>query len=151
MIQGDNVPDGFNLMALDGGYFVHQTPFYARLDAGVPLMGFRVDECHTNPMGVCHGGVIAALADMQVLGAQEVAGIHDRFAPTVSLSVDYIRSAKKGSWVEMRIELLRAARTLIFTQANITADGELIARSNGIFKISKAPDLKRNLEARLFR
>lgn len=144
-------PSGFRDMALPGGYFVQFGPLYARLDAGVPVMGFFIDEQHINPLGVCHGGVISGFADMQALGAQYTAGVTDRFTPTIHLTVDYVSPAQRGEWVEMRVELLKATRGLLFTQALIKSGERLVARSSGVFKIGSSPHSDPSVLQGLFR
>jgi uncharacterized protein (TIGR00369 family) len=48
-----------------GGPFIrHNGPLYARLLDGRLELGFRVEERHTNPLKICHGGMLATLADM---------------------------------------------------------------------------------------
>ena len=139
MTTPNQPPAGFRDMALPGGYFVQFGPLYARLDGSVPVMGFFIAEQHINPLGVCHGGVISGFADMQALGAQFSAGVTDRFTPTINLTVDYVSPAQHGEWLEMRIELLKATRGLLFTQAPIKAGERLVARSSGVFKIGSSP------------
>ena len=144
-------PHGFHPLVLPGGYFEEFGPLYARLDEAVPVLGFRAGRQHMNPLGDCHGGVISAFADMQALGAQQVAGINDRYTPTVSLSVDYVAPTKLGAWVQMRVELLCATRSLLFSQATITADSRLIARSSAVYAIGQSPRYRREFLEPLFR
>jgi uncharacterized protein (TIGR00369 family) len=115
-------------------------PFYSRLDGGEPMIGLAIGEKHISATGFCHGGVITCLADMQSLPATYVAGIRDRLVPTVNLSVDFISPASLGDWLEMRVEVLKATRRFLFTQALIrTSQGAMIARSSAVFKIGSLP------------
>jgi uncharacterized protein (TIGR00369 family) len=144
MNDAREAPVGFREITLPGGFFIGFGAIYARLDDKTPVLGFRAKSQHLNPLGICHGGVIASLADMQALGAQEVAGINDRYTPTINLTVDYLAPTKLGHWVEMRIELLRTTQSLLFSRGLITADGALVARSSAIFRIgaSAHPNVK---------
>jgi uncharacterized protein (TIGR00369 family) len=111
--------------------------------AGV-VLGFRVEERHCNPMGVCHGGMVATLADMALAvncHAQSEAA-HNRFLPTISLQIDYMASARLGDWVEARAEVLRATKTMLFVQGIISAGDTAVARVSGIFKIGPPFDPK---------
>jgi hypothetical protein len=38
-----------------------------------------------------------------------------------------------GAWVEAAVTLVKTTKTLIFTQALITADGDIVARSQAIY------------------
>jgi uncharacterized protein (TIGR00369 family) len=133
-----HAPDGFHIIELSGGFFDTFGAIYAGLIDGVPTLGFRVEQQHINPMGVCHGGVIASLADMQAFGAQHLAGIEDRFTPTINLTVDYIAPTQPGAWVELRIGLIKATGSLLFSEGILSADGGIVARSNAIFKIPRS-------------
>lgn len=110
-------------------------PKYMGIKDGVPVLAFRVETHHLNPLGTCHGGAIAALDDVQAVSAKILAGLEDRASPTITLNVDYLAPAAQSSWVELHTTLLRQTRTLLFTQGLIYADGELIARTSAIYKI----------------
>jgi uncharacterized protein (TIGR00369 family) len=146
-----DAPEGFREVALPGGFFSSFGALYARLVDGVPILGFLVKDQHINPLGVCHGGVIASLADMQALGAQQLAGITDRYTPTINLTVDYIAPTKLGAWVQMRTALLGVTRSLLFSQGLITADDVPVARTSGVFKIGSSAHPERKGAQPLFR
>ena len=42
----------------------HTGPLYARWSGERLQLGFRVEHRHTNPLGICHGGMMASFADM---------------------------------------------------------------------------------------
>lgn len=127
-------------MKMAGGFSGSFGPIYWRQDPDGPVMAFRVDEQHISVRGVCHGGVIAAFADMQALAAQRMAGIVDRFLPTINLSVDYIAGAPRDTWLVMRTKLLRTTRNLMFTEAIISRnDDDIVARASGIYKFGSRP------------
>jgi len=151
MTERGDVPEGFREIALPGGFFSSFGGLYARLAEGVPVLGFLVKDQHINPLGVCHGGIIASLADMQALGAQQLAGITDRYTPTISLTVDYIAPTKLGAWVQIRTILLRATQSLLFSQGLITADDMLVARTSAVFKIGRSAHPEREGTQPLFR
>jgi uncharacterized protein (TIGR00369 family) len=119
-------PDGFDALA---------GPRYLGYVEGNPVLAFRVEPHHLNPVGGCHGGVLAALADIQAVAAKILAGLHGRASPTITLSVDYIAPVKLGAWVELHTTLLRQTHTLLFTEGHIYADRTLVARCSGIYKI----------------
>ena len=119
-----------------GGPFIAQNgPFNARLDGDRLLLGFRVEQRHTNPLGHCHGGMLASFADMLMpcIAMYQAAG-ERRFLPTISLQIDYLAAAPLGAWLEGSGQVLRATRNLIFLQGLVTTDGEPAMRVSGIFK-----------------
>lgn len=119
-----------------GGHFVaHNGPLHARLLDGRMQLGFRVQPHHTNPLGMCHGGMLATFADMLIpCAAMYAPGLERRFLPTISLQVDYMGSASLGAWVQGEGEVLRTTRNMLFGQALVTANGSPALRVSGIFK-----------------
>jgi acyl-coenzyme A thioesterase PaaI-like protein len=105
-------------------------------------LAFRVAPLHLNPVGVCNGGAIATFADMQIAAVVECGpGTAQGHQPTVSLSLDYVAPAPADAWVGAATTLIKSTRTLIFTKAVITADGEIVARSNAIYR-RDAPNIR---------
>ena len=126
-------PSGFRLIQPKGGFSGVFGPVF--FDPVGHRIGFRVQAHHLNPFGSVHGGAISTFADKQIVAVVEQEGgwpvVH---CPTVSLSVDYMGSTRLDAWVEGAVQLLKRTRTLIFTQALISADGALVARANGVYR-----------------
>jgi len=143
------VPEGFRAREFGGGFMAVNGPLYARrTDAGLQL-GFRVEERHCNPMRICHGGMMATFCDMLLplaTGAL-VPELANRFLPTIGLQVDYLAPATLGSWVEGTAEVLHVATSMVFVQGFVTADGRPVARTSGLFKISRVRRDDRSVEA----
>lgn len=132
MSQHAGVPAGFERIDLGQGFDRCFGPVYLHQDGG--RLGFRVASHHLNPVGGCHGGAMATFADMQIAAVRPGLGTEAGHMPTINLSVDYLAPAPPGSWVEAAVSLVKLTRTLAFTQALITADGELVARTTGIYR-----------------
>ncbi|WP_439569785.1 PaaI family thioesterase [Sphingopyxis sp.] len=131
-----DVPEGFEPLVLDCGYNDAFGPAYVNL--AEHKIGFRVGPQHLNPVGGCHGGAMATFADMQISAVGPEA--YDAHRATISLTVEYLAPVGPGVWVEAEVVCPKATRTLVFTQAIITADGEPVARTSGIYRnASKAP------------
>ena len=132
------VPDGFRPVQIGGAFIACNGPLYAKWTGERLLMGFRVEERHTNPLKICHGGMLATFADMVIpCAAFYQAEMASRFLPTVSLQVDYMGAAALGAWVQGEAQILRTTRNLLFGQALVTADGEPALRVSGIFKLGQ--------------
>ena len=111
-------------------------PLYGRRDGEQLVLGLRIERRHCNPGGSCHGGMLATLADMLlVLGAGAQTGAM-RYMVTVNLSCDFIGPAPEGAWLEGRLQVLRARRSLVFCQGTLVADGQTVLRLSGIAKPS---------------
>lgn len=129
-------PAGFRAHRMGGAFIEHVGPLYVSTEGGGFRLGFRVLAQHTNPMNICHGGMMATFADMLL----PMAVLHRfegerRFLPTIGLQVDYLGPSRLGAWVEGRGELLRRTRNMIFAQGLVTADGEPVLRVSGTFKM----------------
>ena len=128
-------PPGFRAVRVGGNFVAHNGPLFARLVEGRLQLGFRVEQRHVNPLGICHGGMLATLADMVIpCAAMYRPGQERRFLPTISLQVDYMGAAPLGAWVEGEGEVLRTTRNMLFGQALVSADGQPALRVSGIFK-----------------
>jgi uncharacterized protein (TIGR00369 family) len=137
-----DVPQGFRPLNLSASGFISGNgPLYALRDGdGIVHIGLRIEERHCNPVGVCHGGMLATLADMVLGFGVAVQADVDSFMPTVSLACDYLAPAPLGAWVEGTAHVHRKTRNLAFGDCLITANGEPCLRGNGILKIpSKNP------------
>lgn len=110
------------------------------LDRQNGRLALLLAERHCNAFGVMHGGAMATFADAQALAVRTYSGAPQDHTPTVSLSVDYLGGPAMGSWLVADVTLLRATRTLIFTQALITADGKPVARSSAIYRNFQGKD-----------
>ena len=131
------IPEGFRAREFGGGFIGVNGPLYTRrTDDGLQL-GFRVEERHCNPMGICHGGMMATFCDMLLPISAHVLSkqIGRRFLPTINLQVDFLAASPLGAWVQGEAQLLRETRSLVFMQGLVQADGVSVARVSGIFRI----------------
>jgi uncharacterized protein (TIGR00369 family) len=133
-------PAGFKRLPLSpegvGDFNATAGPWYGRDEDGRLVGGFRVLRNHLNPLGMCHGGLLATFCDVLMpvaIAYQEE--METGMLPTVSLSLDYLAPTPAGAWVEGRPELLRRGRRLVFIQLVLFADGRATVRANGVFSV----------------
>ena len=74
------VPSGFKPVRAGGGFMAFNGPPYLFHEGDAVKMGFHVEARHCNPMGNCHGGMLAAFADMLQRRLQDRAAIWRRAA-----------------------------------------------------------------------
>ncbi len=123
---------------MGGAFMATNGPLYARLLGDRLQLAFRVEERHTNPLGICHGGMLATFADMLLPCAILYQPGHQRhFLPTISLQIDYLAPAPLGAWVEGEGQVLRRTRSMVFAQGLVAADGIPAMRISGIFKLAQ--------------
>jgi uncharacterized protein (TIGR00369 family) len=109
-------------------------PLYSRKTQRSVIIGFRATAAHTNSRGFVHGGLITALAD-NAMGLSCVQCLDNPVAGlvTVSLSVDFLSTARLGQWVEIDTGFVKTGRSISFAQAFVTADGNPVARASASF------------------
>lgn len=136
--QSPAPPNGYEpLFAGHLGFSGLTGPYFVRMGEGAPVLGFRVEERHLNPSGVCHGGALAAFADYLAVIVRHVAGATDFSTPTVTLSIDYLAPVTLGSWVELNGRLLRRTKSLLFGDGVMQVDGAVVTRVDAIFTLGR--------------
>ncbi len=131
----DPPPPGYRPIVVGGDFVAGLGPLHARWQDGALSLGLRVQARHCNPLGHCHGGMLATLADMLLpYAAMYQLEVDRRFTPTVSLQLDYLAPVPLGAWVEGQAEVLRSTRRLLFVQGVARVDGAAVLRASGIFK-----------------
>ena len=137
-------PSGFEPLHRSGEFIAFNGPLHIKGKGADMRLGFRVEARHTNPLGICHGGMMASFCDMllPITVHHKSTEIGWRFLPTISLQLDYLAPAPLGAWVEGDAQVLRVTRSLVFVQGLATADGAPAVRCSGIFKIGPPFDTK---------
>ena len=86
-----------------------------------------IADCHLQPFGIVHGGVIATLIDTATFWAAFGPLAEDAGLVNVDLKLNYLQAVAKGTLVAEG-RAIRGGRTLSYTEARVsTADGTLIA------------------------
>ena len=137
MPAGDNdtpgaAPAGFLPLALPGGFMALNGPFFGRRREDGLDLGLTIEERHTNPAKVSHGGMLMSLARLQLAaGAATAAGL-DHLPRMMALSFDFLAPAPVGAWVEGETEVLNVTRNLVFLRGLLSIDGQPVLRASGI-------------------
>jgi acyl-coenzyme A thioesterase PaaI-like protein len=125
-------PTDFLPLALPGGFMALNGPFFGRRRAGGLDLGFVVEERHTNPAKVSHGGMLMSLARLQLAaGAAAGAGL-DHLPRMMALSFDFLAPAPVGAWVEGETEVLHTTRNLVFLRGLLRIGGQPVLRASGV-------------------
>jgi acyl-coenzyme A thioesterase PaaI-like protein len=119
MIQYDPAAAGWRTMpgaALPSGIGI---PWARRVD-GLWRYGLLTDDEHGNPNGVVHGGVLMAFADHGLsMLAWEAA---ERTAcTTIQLNTHFLDAIHPGEFIELRGEVTRCTRGMVFVRGVIAA------------------------------
>ncbi len=129
-----NAPQGFHPIPRLSPFNALVGPLYERRQPGKELsVGLRLEEKHSNSRGICHGGVLATLADLS-LGYAMHARIDGKAAfVTAHLALDYAGAAKAGDWIESVVEIQRVGSRLAFASCYLVCEERRIVRASAIF------------------
>lgn len=134
------IPAGFRPLNLPRNPFIEANgPLYGRMDGERFVLGFLCERKHCNPMMACHGGMLATIADMLLLLGANVQANLGQFLLTVRLDIDFIGPVMEGDWLEGRAEVLRAGKSVIFTEGRMSVRGAPVARVSALLKPSGKP------------
>ncbi|UAL10543.1 PaaI family thioesterase [Caulobacter segnis] len=138
----DDIPEGFSPHVRKSPVTDPWEPLFARSAPDRLVLGTRVREAHCNSRGMPHGGFLAALAD-NAMGLSLAANLAAARQPagglvTVSLTLDYLGSAKLGQWLEFDTDFVKLGRSICFAEATVRADGVAVARARATFKLLEA-------------
>jgi uncharacterized protein (TIGR00369 family) len=134
------IPDGFMPLRANESFIDSVGPLYGRLRGTDYSIGLLVEQRHCNLAGICHGGMLTTLADMQCgLGLRFASGI-EKFFPTISLNCDFLDGARKGEWIEGTSEVVKVTRRLAFVTCLLQVGGRKVLRANATLKIPSDND-----------
>ena len=133
----DAIPEGFEpLPGPFGPYFTALGPLYQRPGpGGTVCMALRLAEQHINIQGFAHGGMLLTLAD----GALGINLGRQRQPPqlhvTVSMSSDFLSSARVGEWLEALVTVRKLGRRLSFGECLLQVGERVVLRASGVFSV----------------
>lgn len=102
-----------------------QDPFHYRFDAVTK---------HKNRAGFVQGGMLMTFAD-RAMGTAARSHVPDRRQSTVQFDMQFMRAVRIGETVDIKCEVLKETRTLIFLEGKLTVEGEVVAAARGVWKI----------------
>jgi uncharacterized protein (TIGR00369 family) len=133
--MSSDIPQGFEPHFRKSPLTDPWEPLFSKRTERAVIIGLRLAKAHTNARGLVHGGLIAALADNAMgYSCAQATGWTTSYV-TVTLSVDYISSAKIGQWLAVECAVIKTGSTLCFAQSLIKADDAVIARANATFRV----------------
>jgi len=130
------VPEGYEPLFRTSPFLDATGPYYyKKLETGF-IVALRVAQKHTNLGGTLHGGLLATLADVSLGYVTAFSQQPPLRLITANLSIDFVGTARPGDWVESHVSVLKAGSRLAFANAEITANGALVARTSAVFVVS---------------
>jgi uncharacterized protein (TIGR00369 family) len=124
-----DVPDGFVRFENQGPFLEHVGPVHVLEGADELVLGLRTERRHANHRGTVQGGLLSTFADFALGRAIEADADDGRERATVSLTVDFLKPANPGDWIESRTRVDRVGGTLSFADCSLTVEGREIVRA----------------------
>jgi len=142
MSQSD-IPEGFIRVQrpLPNPFNELVGPFYSKRENDVISLGLRIEARHCNSRGICHGGLLATLADVALGYACVVAGGPEGQSGsfvTTNLSIDYLAPAHVGDWVQSEVKVLNPGSRTATANGFLVAGGNPVVRASATFRMMKA-------------
>jgi acyl-coenzyme A thioesterase 13 len=132
-----DVPDGFEPFPDQGPFLEHIGPVcVCDENGGHPVLGLRAEDRHANHRGTIQGGLLSTFADFALGRAIELDAADDHERATVSLTVDYLKPANPGDWIEARTSADRVGKTLSFADCTLTVGGKEIVRARAVYVVA---------------
>ena len=128
--------DGWAIVETTG--FIHLIgPLWQRAAGDGYEYALATQDKHHNRRGLVQGGVLMTFADRTCgMTARHVTG--KQTMATIQLDMHFVEAGKIGEILVSRPRVVRATRSLIFMNTEVTVDKRCIAMANGVFKILRS-------------
>ena len=131
-----SVPEGFIPFENQGPFLEYVGPLHVREHGEELILGLRAEDRHANHRGTVQGGLLSTFADFALGRAIEADADDDKDRATVSLTVDFLKPAKPGDWIESRTRVDRVGGTLAFADCSLTVEGTEIVRARAVWVVA---------------
>ncbi len=113
-------------------------PLWTRQEEGGWAYGLRVQPQHLNPAGLAHGGALMTLMDhaLSTLAWQACGRVA---CLTLQLDTHFLGAARDGDFVQVRGQLTRRTRGLLFLQGRASQGEAPVMQAQAIMKMVAAP------------
>lgn len=137
MTDQTDIPDGYSYDLSISAFINHIGRVYSRREAGAVgddvWAALRIEQHHVNAWNLCHGAVMASMAEIGTAGP----GWDPDGPPVVAIemSMQFIGAPKLGELLEVRGILVKKTRSLVFTRAEAEVDGKPIFIATSVQKV----------------
>lgn len=133
-----DIPDGFKPLNRGGPYLAALGPwYYQRDEKNQIVLALRVEERHTNIRHIAHGGLLVSMCD----SALGIVLSSSREPPqpmvTVSLTTDFVESARPGDWLEAYVSITRVGTRMAYGTCRLRVGERTIMTASGVFALMK--------------
>ncbi|WP_445150797.1 PaaI family thioesterase [Baekduia sp. Peel2402] len=127
---------GFSPFPNQGPFLEHVGPILIREDGDELVLAIQTEERHANHRGTVQGGLLSTFADFALGRAIEADADDGKDRATVSLTVDFLKPAKPGDWIESRTKVDRVGGTLSFADCSLCVGDKEIVRARAVWVVA---------------
>ena len=129
-------PPGFEPYDGQGPFLEHIGPVHVSQRGDGLVFGLRAEERHTNHRGTIQGGLLSTFADFVLGRAIEADADDGKDRATVSLTVDFLKPAQPGDWIESHARVDRVGGTLAFADCTLSTGDREIVRARAVWVVA---------------
>ncbi|WP_027008086.1 PaaI family thioesterase [Conexibacter woesei] len=100
------------------------------------VLALQTEDRHANHRGTVQGGVLSTFADFALGRAIEADAEDGKDRATVSLTVDYLKPAMPGDFIESRTRVDRIGSTLSFADCSLVVGDREIVRARAVWVVA---------------
>lgn len=127
---------GFSPFPNQGPFLEHIGPILIREDGDELVLAIQTQERHANHRGTVQGGLLSTFADFALGRAIEADADDGKDRATVSLTVDFLKPAQPGDWIESRTKVDRVGGTLSFADCSLCVGDKEIVRARAVWVVA---------------
>jgi uncharacterized protein (TIGR00369 family) len=109
-------------------------PVFEQGESGAKTYALRLDSRHMNRRGILHGGMFMTFADL-TLGQAVWDATNKAPVVTLNMQTHFLKSALEGDILQVKPELVRRTRALIFMRGDFTVEGETLFTAQSVWKL----------------
>jgi uncharacterized protein (TIGR00369 family) len=131
------IPQDFAEFPNQGPFLEFIGPIQRRVNGDQLVLGLRAEERHANHRGTVQGGLLSTFADFALGRAIQAESEDGKERATVSLTVDFLKPAMPGDWIESRTRVDRVGGTLAFADCSLTVEDREIVRARAVWVVAE--------------
>jgi acyl-coenzyme A thioesterase PaaI-like protein len=128
------IPPGYRQTKLADPFEIHLGPIHETGEPPERRFALLIDERHVNRRLVMHGGMMMTYADA-TLGALAADLSNGVMSVTLNMQSQFLAPAKLGHIIEVKPELTRRTRAMLFIRGDFTVEGEIVMTASSVWKL----------------
>ena len=132
-----DAPAGFKPFPNQGPFLEYVGPIHVHEDGDELILGLRAEERHANHRGTVQGGLLSTFADFALGRAIQADAQDGKERATVSLTVDFLKPAMPGEWIEARGKVDRVGSTLSFADVSLVVEDREVVRARAVWVVAE--------------